>query len=100
MAIAIGVLAVSSVVGEEGCTAFELRVSGVDTGVNYIGACAGTSGVVVGVGRSSPVDVGDTAETPGGGALSDISLLLQVFDLKVLDGDNGVLLNVLNLGGN
>jgi hypothetical protein len=65
MAVAIGVGAITCKVGEEGGTAFKVRVRGRDTGVDNIDAGAGASTVIIDVGSAATVLVGDAGETPG-----------------------------------
>lgn len=98
VAVAIGVGAIASVVGEEGSTALEVGVGSVDTRVNDVGAGTGTSGGVVDVRGRALFGVGDTAKTVWGTALGGKGPLLNV--LLDVDGglDDGVLLNVLDLG--
>jgi hypothetical protein len=69
-------------------------VGGVDTGVNDVDTGVSSRRGVVSVRRSTLVDVRDTAETPGGGALGDIGALLDGAEVGL---DDGILLNVLNL---
>ena len=87
VAVAISVVRVD-VVGDPGSTAAELGVGGVDTSVNDVGAGAGTARVVVGVGGRASVPVGETGKTPGSTSLGDVGL----------GGEDGVLLDVLDLG--
>lgn len=94
VAVAIGVRAITSVVGEEGGTSLELSVGGVDTGVNDVDTGAGSRSAVVGVRSSTLSNVGDTAETPGGGALGYIGALLDGAEVGL---DNSILLDVFNL---
>ena len=96
--IAIGVLAITGVVGKEGRTTLELGVGGVDTRVNDVGTSSGTGGGVVDVRGRALADMGDTTETPGCTRLGSQSLLLDLaitFPDSCLD--DGILLNVLNL---
>jgi hypothetical protein len=99
VAIAIGVRAVTGVVGKHGGTALELGVGGVDTCVDDVHAGTGTGTAIVGVGGSSCLAglVGDTRQTPGGRGLSNIGLLLEVLELAKVRLDNGILLNVVDL---
>jgi hypothetical protein len=99
VAVAIGVLAVTCVVGKEGSTALKLGVSGGDTGVNNVDTSSGASTAVVGVGGGSSlaVHVRDTRQSPGGRALSDVGLLLESLDSAKVSLDNCVLLDVVNL---
>lgn len=62
-------------------------VSGQDTSVNNVGADTSTSAVVVNILARGKSLMRDTAETPWRAALGDVGV----------DGDNSVLLNVLNL---
>ena len=62
------------------------RVGGVNASVDDVGAGAGTGVGIVGVGGASGGSRGDTGKTPGGASLG------------LLDGDNGVLLNVVDRG--
>lgn len=87
VAVAIGVEAITGVVGEPGSTATEVGVGSVNTGVDDVGASTGTSGVVVGVGGLALGLLGDTSDAPGSGALGDVGV----------DGEDGLLLNVLDL---
>jgi hypothetical protein len=75
-------------------TALELRVRGLDTGVNNVDTGSGTSSAVVGVGSGSLVGVGDASKTPGGGALGHQGALL---DLTEAGLDNSILLDGLDL---
>lgn len=61
-------------------------MGGVDAGVNDEGAGAITSRVIVGVGGGTSVGVGETGNTPWSSGLSGG------------DGDDGILLDVLDLG--
>jgi hypothetical protein len=99
VAVAIGVLAVTCVVGKEGGTTLELGVSGGDTSVNNVDTSAGASTAVVGVGSGSSlaVHVRDTGQSPGGRALSNIGLLLEGLESAEVSLDNCVLLDVVNL---
>lgn len=94
--IAVSVLAVTGVVGEEGSTALELGVRSGDTSVNDVGAGTGASRVVVGVGSTTLVLVRDAGKTPGRRSLSNVGLLLEV-QLAKIGPDNGILLNVVDL---
>jgi hypothetical protein len=49
VAVAISIGTIASIVGEEGGTALELGVGGVDTGVNDVGASVGACTAVIGV---------------------------------------------------
>ena len=62
-------------------------MGGQDTSVNDVGADTLTSAVVVDVGAGGQGSVRDTAKTPGRAGLGDVGV----------DGDNGILLNVLDL---
>lgn len=66
-------------------TALELRVSVLNTSVDHVGAGASAGGVVVVVGGGSRAGAGDAGKTP------------RSVGLRSRDGDNGILLNVLNL---
>jgi hypothetical protein len=98
VAVAIGVLAVTSEVGEEGCTALELGVSGGNTSVDNVDTCSFTSAGVVGVrcGSSLTGLVGHARQTPSGRALGSVCLLLE-FNLAEVGLDNSILLDVFNL---
>lgn len=66
VAVAIGVGAVTGVVGEESGAAFKLSVGGSDTSVDHVSAGSCTGSVVVGVRSASSRLVRDTSKTPGG----------------------------------
>lgn len=97
--VAVGVAAIASVVGEESGTALELRVGGVDTSVDDVGAGTGTGSAVVGVGGTATALAGNTRETPGGTRLGDVGLLLErgLVELSQVGLDDGILLNVVDL---
>jgi hypothetical protein len=97
--IAISVGAVTGEVGKHAGTTLELGVSGVDTCVDDVHTGTGTGTAVVGVGGSSclAVLVGDTRQTPGGGRLSNVGLLLEVLELAKVGLDDSILLNVVDL---
>jgi hypothetical protein len=69
-------------------------VGGVDTGVNDVDTGASSRSAVIGVRSRTLSNVGDTAEAPSGGALSDIGALLDGAEVGL---DNGILLDVFNL---
>lgn len=101
VAVAVSVGAVTGVVGKEGSTTAEVRVSREDSSVNDVGAGVGTRGAVVDVGRRALGDVRDTAKTPGSTSLGGESLLVKrVSDFSLPQSGlyDGILLNVLNLG--
>lgn len=62
-------------------------MGGVDASVNDVGTGALTSAVVVGVGGLTRSLLGDASETPGSTSLGSVSV----------DGDDGILLNVIDL---
>jgi hypothetical protein len=76
--VTISVLAVACVVGEESSTTLKLSVSGVNTGVNDVGAGAGTGGAIIGVGSAATGYVRDTSKTPSRRSLGNVGLLLEV----------------------
>jgi hypothetical protein len=99
VAIAIGVRAVTSIVGEEGSTTLKLGVSGGDTSVDNVHTSAGAGAAVVGVGSgtSLAVYVGNTRQTPGRRALGHVGLLVEGLERAKVSLDNCVLLDVVNL---
>ena len=62
-------------------------MAGVDTGVNHVRASAGTGAVVVGVGGGALGLGREAGQAPGGAALRGV----------LVDGEDGLLLNVLDL---
>jgi hypothetical protein len=64
--VSVRVLTVTSIVGEEGSTTFELGVRSVDTSVDDIGASASTSSGVVDVGTGTRRLVRDASKAPCG----------------------------------
>ena len=86
VAVAVGGLSVDEALDLAGA-ALELGVRSLDTSVDDIGASASTSAGVVLVGGATLGAVGDAAEAPRGAGLLSVGL----------DGDDGVLLNVLDL---
>jgi hypothetical protein len=62
-------------------------VGGVDASVNDVGTSALASAAVIGVGGLARGLLGDTSETPGSTGLGSVSV----------DGDNGILLNIIDL---
>ena len=87
--VSVGGAAVTGVVGKVGGAAAKLGVSGVDAGVNDIGACAGSVRVIASVGCLARCLAGETSDTPRGAALGDVGIdvedgiLLDVFDLWI-----------------
>lgn len=84
-AVAVAVAAGGVVRLDELGTALELGVGVLDTGVNHVGAGASTGGVVVAVGGGTGTGARDASKAPGSVVLLGV------------DGDNGILLNVLDL---
>lgn len=70
-------------------------MSSRNASVNNVDTRAGARRAVVGVRRSTLSDMGNTAETPGRGALGDIRPLLDLAEVGLHDG---ILLDVFNLG--
>lgn len=99
MAVAIGVGAVTSIVGKEGSTTLKFGVGGRDTGVDYVDAGTLTAAGVIGVGSAASlaVDVRDPGQTPGRRALSGVGPLLDAVNLAKVGLDNGILLDIINL---
>ena len=66
--------------------------------VEDVGACVCTSRVIVGVGRISTIDIGNTPETPGSGVLGDESLFLKVMNLLIYPAGlkDSILLDILD----
>lgn len=85
VAITVSVVIVGEVLEPLGA-ALEFGVLGVNTGVDNVGAGALTGAVVVGVGGAAGLLAGKTGNAPGSVGLSGVLL------------DDGVLLNVLNVG--
>lgn len=96
VAVTVSVAAVTGEVGQEGSTTLELGVGGGDTSVDDVGASTRTGSAVVGVGRGTTSDVGDTTKTPGSRGLSDVGLLLERLRGAKVGLDNGILLDVVN----
>lgn len=88
VAVAVGVVVVDKVAGPGGA-ATKVRVVGVDASVNHVGAGAGTGAVVVGVLGGTRLLGREAGNAPGGAVLRDI----------LVDGEDGLLLDVLNLCG-
>jgi hypothetical protein len=98
VAVAIGVLAITGVVGKEGSTSTKVRVRGVDTGVNDVGTSTRSRGGVINVGGRPLVNVRDAAKAPGSTALGGKGLLFKRFILfPERDLDDSVSLDIVNL---
>lgn len=85
--VSISDAVVAGVVGKVGCAAAKLGVSRVNTGVDDVGAGAGSIRVVTRVGCLTRGLAGETSQAPRGASLGDVGI----------DLDDGVLLNVLDL---
>jgi hypothetical protein len=100
--VAISVLAVTRIVGQESSATLKLGVRGVNTSVDDIGAGTGTGGAIIGVGSGTTGYVRDTSEAPSGRRLGNIGLLVEVRgvglrELAQVGLDNSILLDVVDL---